>query len=304
MRVAVAGGTGFIGRALCAELVNAGHAVLVLTRDVEIAGPALGDYVETVEWNAQPGGAWMSSIDGADAVVNLAGESIGDKRWTPARKQSIIGSRLAATNALVEAISGAKRKPSVMVSSSAVGYYGPRGDEIITEADSSGNDFLAQTTKQWEEAARKVEKHGVRLVILRNGVVLERDGGALEKFLTPFRFFAGGTLGSGRQWFSWIHRDDVIGLMKFALENRSIKGVMNATAPVPVTMKDFCSILGRVMGRPSWAPVPDLALKIVLGELSQMILTGQRVVPAAAEKAGYKFKYRNAEEALAAILRR
>ncbi len=303
MRVIVTGGTGFIGKALCDELVKAGHAVIVLTRDVEIAGPLLGDHVETVEWNADSGGAWRSSIDGADAVINLAGESIGAGRWTAERKQQIIGSRLNATNALVEAISKAKRKPSVMINASAIGYYGPHGDEVITEKDSVGNDFLSQTTKQWEDAAKKVESHGVRLVIMRNGLVLER-GGVLEKFLLPFRLFAGGPLGSGKQWFSWIHRDDVIGLILFALENKNVKGVINATAPEPLTMKDFCSTLGKVMGRPSWAPAPSFVLKLALGEMSMLVLTGQRVLPAAAEKAGYKFKFKKAEDALAAILRK
>jgi len=302
MRIVVAGGSGFIGQALCAELIKTGHAVIVLTRDVEAAGPRLGDHVETVEWNADASGAWASVIDGADAVVNLAGENIGEGRWTAERKQRIIGSRLNATNALVQAIAKAKRKPSVMVNSSAIGYYGPHGDEIVTEKDPAGNDFLAQTTKQWEEAAKKVESYGARLIILRNGVVLEKGGGALEKFLTPFRLFVGGTLGSGKQWFSWVHRDDVVGLILFALQNNAAKGALNATAPEPQTMKDFCATLGKVMGRPSWAPVPAFVLKIVLGEMSEMVLNGQRVVPAAAEKAGYKFKYRTSEQALSAIL--
>jgi len=303
MRVIVTGGSGFIGKALCAELVKAGHAVIVLTRDVEIAGPLLGDHVETVEWNAESGGAWISSIEGADAVINLAGENIGAGRWTAERKQQIIGSRLSATNSLVEAISKAKRKPSVMINASAIGYYGPHGDEIVTEKDPAGNDFLAQTTKQWEDAAKKVEAYGVRLVIMRNGLVLER-GGVLEKFLLPFRLFAGGPLGSGKQWFSWIHRDDVIGLILFVLENKNVKGAINATAPEPVTMKDFCSTLGKVMGRPSWAPAPAFVLKTALGEMSTLVLDGQRVIPAVAEKAGYKFKYRKAEDALTAILRK
>ncbi|MCI0697860.1 TIGR01777 family oxidoreductase, partial [candidate division KSB1 bacterium] len=186
---------------------------------------------------------------------------------------------------------------------SAIGYYGPHGDEVITEKDSVGNDFLSQTTKQWEDAAKKVESHGVRLVIMRNGLVLER-GGVLEKFLLPFRLFAGGPLGSGKQWFSWIHRDDVIGLILFALENKNVKGVINATAPEPLTMKDFCSTLGKVMGRPSWAPAPSFVLKLALGEMSMLVLTGQRVLPAAAEKAGYKFKFKKAEDALVAILRK
>jgi len=304
MRVVVTGATGFIGRVLCAELIKAGHAVIALTRDVEVAGPLLGDHVETVEWDANLGGAWRSSIDGADAVVNLAGASIGVHRWTVARKQIIIGSRLAATNALVEAIGKAKRKPEMMINMSAIGYYGTHGDEIVTESDPPGTDFLATTTQQWEDAAKKVEAHGTRLVLLRTGIVLESGGGALAKLLTPFRLFVGGPLGSGKQWFSWIHRDDVIGLFTFALENKNVKGVMNATAPEPLTNKEFCATLGKVMGRPSWAPVPGFVLKIILGEMSMMVLTGQRVMPVAAEKAGYKFKYRKAEDALTAILKK
>lgn len=304
MRIIVAGGSGFIGRALCAELVKVGHGVIVLTRDVDNAEKFLGNQVEPVNWSAAAGGSWMSVVDGADAVINLAGENIGAGRWTKARKARILGSRLSATGALVEAIAKARRRPAVMVSISAIGYYGGHGNEIITENDGAGSDFVARLVQQWEEAARKVEAYGVRLVVLRTGLVLGERGGVLAKMLLPFRLFVGGPLGSGKQWFSWVHRDDVVGLILFAIQNNAVKGVLNATAPEPQTMKDFCKSLGKVMGRPSWAQVPGFVLKTALGEMSQMVLNGQRVVPAAAEKAGYKFKYRTSEQALAAILQK
>lgn len=304
MRIIVAGGSGFIGGALCAELLRAGHAVIVLTRDVEKAGPVLGDHIETVEWDVTPGGYWMSAVDGADGVVNLAGENIGASRWTRARKARILNSRLSATNALVEAIGKARSRPAVMVNISGVGYYGGRGDEIITEKDGAGSDFVAGLVYQWEEAAKKVEAYGVRLVVLRAGIALGEGGGALARMLLPFRLFVGGPLGSGKQWFSWVHRDDLVGLILFSLQNTAVRGVLNAAAPEPQTMKDFCRTLGQVMGRPSWAPVPAWVLKIVLGEMSQMVLTGQRVMPVAAEKAGYEFKYPTLEAALSAVLRK
>ena len=304
MRIIVTGGSGFIGRAVCKELVKAGHTVIVLTRDVELAGPALGDQVETVEWEGEPSGPWMSVIEGADAVINLAGESIASGRWTKARKERIIGSREKATNALVQAIAKTNRKPSVMINASAIGYYGAHGDEPVTEQTPPGNDFLAETVRRWEEAASKVVAQGVRLVILRLGVVLGEGGGALEKMLVPFRLFVGGAPGTGKQWFSWVHVDDAVGFMLFALKNNQVKGVFNVAAPEPQTMSDFCRILGKVMGRPSWAPVPGFVLKAMYGEMSETVLTGQRVSSVAAAQAGYSFKYRTSEQALADILRR
>jgi hypothetical protein len=304
MRIIITGATGFIGAPLCSALKNAGHRVTVLTRSRDAAEKSLGAGYELVEWQPPTSGEWEAAIGGAEGVINLAGENIGASRWTKKRKQVIIGSRLAATGAIVNAIGKAKNKPKVLVNASAVGFYGPRGDEEVTEQSqsSAGSDFLAQTVQQWENEAKKAEAYGTRVVLLRNGIVLEKDGGALARMLLPFRLFIGGPIGSGRQWMSWIHRDDVMGLILFALQNGNARGVINATAPNPVTMQEFCMTLGKAMHRPSWLPAPGFALKILLGEMSMLVLTGQKVLPKQAEKLGYKFQYPELGAALRAIV--
>jgi hypothetical protein len=302
MRIVVTGGTGFIGTPLCRYLKDAGHQVIVLTRSRQAAEKKLGPGYELVEWKPPASGEWEAAIDGVYGVVNLAGENIGARRWTNKRKQEIIGSRLAATGAIVAAIGKAKKKPKLLLNASAIGYYGPRGDEEVTEKSSPGHDFLATTTAQWEDEAQKVQTHGTRLVLLRNGLVLGKDGGALPRMLLPFRLFVGGPIGSGRQWMSWIHRDDVLGLIFMAMQNDAVRGVINATAPNPATMKEFCKTLGKAMSRPSWLPVPGFALKILLGEMSMLVLTGQKVAPKQAEHYGYQFQYPELEAALRSIV--
>ena len=241
-------------------------------------------------------------MDGADGVINLAGEPIAAKRWTERQKQKILTSRIETTNSLVEAIRKAKQKPGFLINASAVGYYGPRGDETVTEEAAAGNDFLSSVCREWEEEAKKAESLGLRVIRVRTGIVLGRGGGALAKMVPPFKFFVGGPLGSGTQWMSWIHLEDEVGLMLYLIEHSQATGPFNATAPNPVRMKEFCQILGQVMGRPSWAPVPAFILRLALGELAEMLLTGQRVIPAAAQKLGYQFRYANLDAALKACM--
>jgi hypothetical protein len=295
MRVVVAGGTGFIGSKLWESLLTKGHDVVLLTRDASRSRDQIHPKVHVVSW--APGAAWESWVDGAGGIVNLAGESIA-QRWTKAAKQRIVASRLEATERLCAAIQKAILKPSVLVNASAVGIYGPRGEEILSEDSSPGSDFLATTCTAWEEAARAVEPIGVRVALVRTGVVLAREGGALAKMLPPFRAFLGGPVGGGSQFLSWIHRDDLAALYIFALENPEVKGPLNGTAPNPVTMRDFAKALGHALHRPSFLPVPAPAVRLLLGEMSTVVLDGQRVVPRKAEALGFRFHFPQIEPAL------
>ncbi|MCZ6450136.1 MAG: TIGR01777 family oxidoreductase, partial [Deltaproteobacteria bacterium] len=246
-------------------------------------------------------GPWEEVIDGVDGVINLAGEPIA-RRWTQSQKERIRKSRMDTTRDLVTAIGKAKARPKFLLNSSAVGYYGPRGDELITEDGGPGSDFLSRVCIEWEEEAKKAEAFGVRVIRLRTGVVMGRGGGALAKMVPPFKLFIGGPLGTGRQWMSWIQMEDEIGLMVHLVERPEVMGAINATAPGPVTMKEFCQTLGRVLRRPSWAPVPAFVLRVLMGEMADMVLTGQRVLPGKAQESGYVFKYPNLSEALQACL--
>lgn len=301
MNVVVAGATGFIGAPLCTHLTGAGHRVVALCRNTEAARRRLGDAATLAQWDGATVGEWAAHVDGADAVVNLAGESIATGRWTAARKRVLRESRTAATAAVVDAIARAAQPPAVLVNASAIGWYGPHGDEPLEESAPAGTDFLASICVDWEAAARRAEPH-CRVVLLRIGVVLGPGGGALSKMVLPFKMFFGGPLGNGRQQFSWIHRDDLIGIIVHAMDHGTLAGPVNGTAPEPLPLKEFCATLGRVMGRPSWAPVPAPVLKLLVGEMSDMLLNGQRVLPAAAQGSGYAFKYATAESALRAVL--
>ena len=298
MRVAVAGGTGFIGRALVQALLCDGHEVVVLTR---VAAPAAQstERLRFVAWQPQQTGPWTEALVGVDGVINLAGEPLIGRRWTSAQKAIILSSRVAATDALVEAMRRSSTRPQVLVNASAVGYYGPHGDESLDESSPAGQGFLADVCHQWEAAAMQAESSGVRVVCLRIGVVLAPDGGALAKMAPPFTMFVGGPIGSGRQWLSWIHRDDVVGMIRWSLTHPEVRGPLNATATVPVTMRDFTQALGRAMSRPSWLPAPAFALRALLGEAADVLLTGQRVLPSVAQRLGYAFVYPALETALA-----
>ncbi len=306
MKVAVTGATGFVGSRLVERLRTEGHQIVVLTRSPEHAKRVFPSssypQLEIVGYNPIQSGAWQQAISGCDGVVNLAGAGIADERWTPQRKQEILESRATATEKLVEAIAASNSKPSVLVSTSAVGYYGTSETATFDETSASGNDFLAQVCQQWEGAAQKVKESGVRLVILRFGIVLGM-GGALGKMLTPFKMFAGGPLGTGKQWFSWIHQDDLVNLILFSLTNPQVEGVFNATAPNPVTMNELCHVLGEVLHRPSWLPVPEFALELMLGDGAKVVLEGQKVLPKRTLSTHFNYQYPTIKPALEEIVK-
>ena len=302
MYVVVTGGTGFIGRPLCLSLRAEGHTVTLLTRRPAEAQRLLGPAVTAVEWSDREARLWEQSLEGADAVVNLAGASIADARWTTARKRLLIDSRVRSTQRLVEAMFRRSSRPRILISASGIGYYGASDDRVLDEGAARGQGFLADLCLEWEAAALAAASFGARVVLLRTGMVLEQDGGALPKMLLPFRLFAGGPILPGNQWVSWIHRRDHIGLIQWALATASVSGPVNAVAPGAVTMETFCAVLGRVLHRPSWLPVPGFALKAALGELGTLMTTGQRVSPAKALAGGYTLQYPTLEPALRAIL--
>jgi uncharacterized protein len=299
MKLVIAGASGFIGSALVQRLSQRSDSLKLLSRKPR--SPARTADREWLVWDPGVSGDWEKSLDGADGVINLAGEGIANKRWTDGQKELIRSSRIDSTRALVRAIAKTKEKPKFLINASAVGYYGPRGDETLTEDSAPGKDFLARLCVAWEEEAKKAQDHGVRVALLRTGIVLAKGKGALAKMVTPFKFFVGGRLGSGKQWMSWIHIEDEIGLMLSLLENAAAQGSFNATAPNPVTMEEFCKVLGKVLNRPSWAPVPASALTLLLGEMADMVLGGQRALPKAAEKLGYNFKYPTITKALESL---
>jgi uncharacterized protein len=289
MKIAITGASGFIGSLLADHLWNQRHHLLLLSRNP----PRETDVTkqEWVAWNPSTKGDWEQALDGVDGIFNLAGEPIAAKRWTDAQKERIKSSRVQSTRALVNAIAVAKDKPKFLINASAVGYYGARGDETITEDTGPGNDYLSRLCVAWEEEARKAEAYGVRVVLVRTGIVLDKGKGALAKMVPPFKFFAGGPLGSGNQWMPWIHIEDEIRLLLFLMGNQTARGPFNATAPNPVTMEEFGRTLGEILNRPSWATVPNGVLTLLLGEMAEMLLNGQRAVPQAALKLGYEFKY-------------
>jgi uncharacterized protein (TIGR01777 family) len=298
MRIVIAGGTGFLGSPLAEGYAEEGHDVRVLTRGLKPGesqhDPGTGvPGVTRVGWVPDVGGAWEPVIDGADAVVNLAGADIGDRRWTPQRKALIRDSRVIPTKTLATAIRNAAHPPAVFVSGSGVGYYGASlNDDVKTESSPAGQDFLARVCQDWEAEAERAANASTRVVILRTAMVIERRGGPLQKLLTPFRFFAGGPLGSGRQYMSWIHRIDWIEMVRWIIDTRVLTGAVNATAPSPVTNRDFARALGRALRRPALVPTPGWPLKIALGEMAEaLVLRGQRAVPQRALSHGFHFRY-------------
>ena len=298
MKIVIAGGTGFIGSALAARLRQDGHVLTLLTR---VKKPLNSTGTTTILWQPGAPGDWQRKLEetvaDADGIVNLAGESIAAGRWTEARKEKLRASRIETTRALVDAIARTGRGVKFLLNASAVGYYGARGDETVTEGDPPGSDFLARLCRDWEAEALRAEASGARVVLLRTGIVLGKNGGALAKMVPPFKFFLGGPLGSGKQWMPWIHLEDEIGLIAWAMTSGA-RGPLNATAPEPVMMKDFCGALAKALHRPCWAPVPAFLLRAALGEMADMLLTGQRAVPAQAERLGYRFRYAKLAAAL------
>jgi hypothetical protein len=300
MRIVIAGGSGFLGSALAQSLASAGHRVQILSRR-----PAAAAQPERVTWtpDGTANGLWTSPCSGADVIVNLAGESIAAGRWTPRRKMQLRDSRILATRSLARFIAESEQPPAVFVSASAIGIYGDRGNETLTEAARPGRDFLAELGTAWEQEALAVQGDRTRVVLLRTGIVLDPREGALAKMLLPFRLFAGGPFGSGRQFMSWIHRDDWVSLARWAAETPGVRGPLNLTAPNPVTNADFARSLGRALGRPAVLPAPGFALTIALGEMAgPLLLYSQRVVPARALEGGFRFAHPDLDRALADLL--
>ena len=301
-RVLITGGTGLIGRALSASIAADGYEVIVLSRNPERAA-GLPPGVRAERWDARTAVGWGVLADGAYAVVNLAGEGISAGRWTPERKRRIRESRVNAGRAVVEAIEAAKARPLVLIQASGVGYYGRCGGEDVPESAPAGRDYLARLAVEWESSTAGVEALGVRRVIVRTGIVLSKNGGALPRMMLPFRFFIGGRLGSGKQWLPWIHIADEVGAIRFLLENEKARGAFNLGAPNPVTNADFSRWVGRQMGRPAVVPTPGFLLRLAFGEMAGMLLTGQRAVPRHLTQMGYAFRFAEAEAALRDILR-
>lgn len=297
-KIIVTGATGLIGSLLVDELKSRKYEVIVFTRNPEKAKNKLPNADQFVKWTFNPNDEWSKSVEGVDGIIHLAGANIFGNRWSDSYKKEILESRLEGTKALVSAIEKSSGKPKVFIGGSAVGFYGARGNENISESESSGNDFLATVCKKWEDESRLAEKFGVRVVTIRTGIVLDTRDGALKQLLLPFKLFAGGPVLPGTQWFSWVHIKDEIGLILHALENENITGAMNAVSPNPLTMKDFCKALGRALSRPSWAPVPGFALRLLLGEVASMLTTGQKVIPEKAIQTGYHFQFPDCETAI------
>ena len=302
MKIVIAGGTGFLGRALADRLAAEEHQIVVLSRSTKNTPPHPGGAISRVRWDPEdPAAEWMPALEGARAIVNLAGESIAGHKWTADHKKRIRDSRLHATKALVGAIAAMPTAPSVFVSASAIGYYGDREDEPLTETSSPGRDYLAGVCLEWEvEASHAATK--TRVALIRTGIVLSRHGGALPKMLTPFRLFVGGPVGSGQQFMSWIHLTDWVDLVRWVLLTESARGPINAAAPKPVPNVDFSKALGQALHRPSWLPVPPVVLKSMLGEMADaLLLSSQKVLPQRATSLGFRFSYPEIGPALRAI---
>lgn len=297
MKVLIFGGAGFVGRNLIEELLALGYQVCVVTRNCQKTVSNLGNKVQVIEWDKNSHLFTTNELREIDVVINLAGESIGNRRWSNSVKQEILASRTRTTHAIVTAINDRTIQPKVLINASAVGYYGSRENDEITEIEEPGQDFLSQVCRDWESEAYKVQNDSTRVVTIRIGVVLGSEG-ALNRMVLPFKFYIGGTLGSGNQWLSWIHIKDLTSMIRFVIEHRELTGPINATAPEPVIMRNFCHVLGDVMNRPSWLPVPELILKIALGQMSEMLLHGQRVVPHKIIGAGFDFQFPNLRSAL------
>ena len=296
MNVTLTGATGLIGTAIVNRLLERGDAVTVLSRDPDRARAALGD-VEAHAWRPLQEPAPAAALSGREAVVHLAGENVA-QRWTDESRNAIRDSREIGTRNLVAGIAAAEPRPAALVSASAVGYYGPHGDERVTEDAAPGDDFLAQVCVTWEREAARAAEHGLRVAMLRTGVALDQHGGALAKMLPFFRLGIGGPVAGGRQYMPWIHADDIVGLYLAALDDASWEGAINACAPDPVTNRDFSRALGRALHRPAFAPVPGLAVRALYGDMAEIVTTGQRAVPRRALERGYAFRHTDLEQAL------
>ncbi len=303
MRIVITGATGFIGQALCREL-SGDYEVVALSRDARKASGIVGDYAKVVEWDGRTTGPWAREVDGAEAVVNLAGENIASSRWTQGKKAGILQSRTHAVRAVLDVMEEVKNRPKVIVQASAIGFYGTRSNGTLDETSSAGSGFLAEICRRVEMIIERAERYGVRWVAIRTGVVLGLEGGALPRLMRPFQLHLGGYVGSGKQWLSWISLQDEVRAIRYLIEHSEAQGVFNLTAPEPVRMKAFCQDLGEAMGRSSWTMVPSFVLHLALGEMAdEMLLAGQRIVPKRLSDIGFEFRHRDVKSALAEIIR-
>lgn len=301
MKIAIAGGTGFVGSALTEYLLSQNHEVYILTRSSAKSSSHRNlSYVEWLQENSQP----EQSLNNIDAFINLAGESISSGRWTEQRKRRILETRINSTRAIIDILSKLETKPSVFINASAVGYYGVSLNEAFTEKSTiHGSDFLAQTVKSWEDEAQKASSLGIRTVLCRFGIILGKNEGALPRILLPYKLFIGGTVGSGEQWLSWVHIEDVVHMIEFAILNKQLSGTVNVTAPNPVKMNEFGKTIAETMNRPHWLPAPSFALKYLLGEMSMIVLEGQKALPNKLQQFGYHFSYSHLNQALKNLIK-
>jgi uncharacterized protein (TIGR01777 family) len=300
MKILVTGATGLIGRNVCQSLTNDGHVVAAVSRSV--GKPEDLAVAEIHQWDTQTGPIPHAALSGVDAVVNLAGEPLDARRWNDQQKALIRDSRIVTTRNLVAGLRSVDRKPAVLVSGSAVGFYGDRGEEELDETSPAGRGFMSELCEEWEREAGRAAELGMRVVQVRTGVVLSADGGALQKMLRPFKLGLGGPLGSGKQWFPWIHIKDIVGIFRHAILTAALTGPVNGVAPQPVTNGEFTRELGRELHRPAFLPVPEMALKVLMGEMAEVLVGSQRVVPEATLASGYEFRYPMLSEALADLL--
>jgi len=302
MKILMTGSTGFVGTALCQELQRAGHTVCRLVRPGTVVVKTRGASGFDVNWNPATGELGGAAV-GADAVVNLAGASIADARWTAQRKRLLLASRVDTTRTLVQVLSRMAARPRVLISASGIGYYGSCGDQVLTEESPLGHDFLSRLGQEWEAEAAKAEALGIRVVRARFGIILAKHGGALSRMGRPFLWGAGGKIGSGEQWMSWVTLQDVVAILRFVLENGAVRGPMNVVSPQPVRNAEFTKVLAKTLHRPALFPAPACALRLLLGEMAnELLLASQRAIPAQLEKLGYRFLYADLREVLAALL--
>lgn len=300
MKIAISGATGLIGKKIVNKLINRNDEVIVLTRSIQKAKNVFDNKVNFVDWSKNFD-EWKTQLENVDVVINLAGENVMARRWNKEHKRKIYSSRINGTKKLVDAILSLTNKPKVFISASAIGYYGNINDEV-DENSKAGTDFLAKVVKDWEDASKSIEEKNIRRVIVRIGIVLDKNEGALPKLVLPFKFFVGGSIGSGKQWLSWIHVDDLIKIFLFAIDNE-INGVYNAVSPNPVKMKYFAKTIGKILHRPSFFNVPEFVLKLVLGEGAASILNGAKVKSEKIQMAGFKFHYEKLEDSLISLLK-
>jgi len=301
-RIVITGATGLIGKQLVNALINRGDSLTIFSRNTEKAKSIFPSAKEIVEWDYRKPEKWKSKLEDSDAVIHLAGINLFSKRWNDEFKKSIIESRQLSTKNLVDALKSCKNNPNIFISASGIGYYGDCGEKVLDEESPKGNDFLSDVCDVWESESRNISGYGIRNVQIRTGLVLSTEDGALKQMLPPFKFFIGGYLGNGKQWASWLHIDDIVEIYLHAIDNSSLTGSLNATAPNPIRMKEFAQTLARVLHRPSLFPVPKFILRLVVGEASEVVLASQRIDVKKLVESGYKFKFEILEDALKDLL--